>query len=107
MPETETEPAATPVSVTEQVPATNAQLAPTVPTRVFVEARLSIPPGILPAVVVSATVTTHVDVPVGTIIAGLQTILSEVLSLEVTVTRTVVVAAEVVAPDGLPVTMKL
>jgi hypothetical protein len=48
-----------------------------------------------------------VDVPVGTIIAGLQTMLSEVLSLEVTVTRTVVVAAEVVAPDGLPVTMKL
>jgi hypothetical protein len=75
-----------------------------------VSVKVTVPVGALESVVVSVTVavievvqllppTAIVQLTFGTVV--------EVLSLEVTVTLRVVVAAEVVAPDGLPVTMKL
>jgi len=75
-----------------------------------VSVKVTVPVGALESVVVSVTVavtdvvqllppTAIVQLTSGTVV--------EVLSLEVTVTLIVVVAAEVVAPDGLPVTMKL
>ncbi len=55
-------PEATPVKVTEQLPAVNMQLAPTVPTAVFDETKLTVPDGVFAAFVVSVTVAVHVEV---------------------------------------------
>jgi hypothetical protein len=65
------------------------QLAPTVPTAVFEEVKPTVPVGEFEAVVVSITVAVHVEVPVGTIVAGLHATLVEVLSLTAAVTMTV------------------
>jgi len=85
-------PTATPVKVTEHVPEVRMQLAPTVPTAVFEEVKLAVPVGVLDGVVVSATVTVQVEVPVGTIVLGLQTTLVDVLSFAAAVTVTVAAA---------------
>jgi hypothetical protein len=86
-------PTATPVKVTEQLVTLavvdKVQLASTVPTEVFEDTKLTVPPGVFKAVVVSVTVAVHLEVPVGTIVLGLQTTLVDVLSLLVTVTVTV------------------
>jgi hypothetical protein len=54
------------------------------------EVKLTLPPGAFEGVVVSATVTEHEEVPVGTIVLGLQAILVDVLSLPAA--ETVIVA---------------
>jgi hypothetical protein len=86
-------PTATPVKVAEQLvtPAVvdKVQLVSTVPTAVFEETKLTLPVGALAAVVVSATVAVQVEVPVGTIVPGVQATPVDVLSLPVTVTVTV------------------
>jgi hypothetical protein len=86
-------PTATPVKVTEQLVTLavvdKVQLASTVPTEVFEDTKLTVPPGVFEAVVVSVTVAVQLEVPVGTIVLGLQTTLVDVLSLLVTVTVTV------------------
>ena len=74
-------PAATPVKVVVQWPDDSVQLAPTVPTAVFDEVKLTVPVGVLEAVVVSVTVAVHVDVPPGAIELGVQATAVEVLSL--------------------------
>jgi hypothetical protein len=67
-------PTATLVKVTEQlaVVGDKGQLAPTVPTAVFDDAKLTEPVGVLDAVVVSVTEAVQVEVPPGTIVVGLQ-----------------------------------
>jgi hypothetical protein len=87
-------PTATPVNVTVHLPDDKVQLAPTVPTEVFEDTKLTVPPGVFDAVVVSATVAVQVEIPVGTMLLGLHATAVEVLSLLVTVTVTV--AAELV-----------
>lgn len=67
--------------MTEHVPEARVQPASTAPMRGYVDVRLTLPPGVWLAVVVSTTVTTHVEVPVGTIVLGEQLMLVEVLSL--------------------------
>ena len=62
------------------------QLAPTVPTVVSDDVKLTLPDGIFEAVVVSVTATEQDEVPVGTMEAGVQLTLVEVLSCEETVT---------------------
>jgi len=56
VPVTVKEPDATPVTVAVQLPPDNAQLAPTVPTAVSDEERLTLPDGVFAGFVVSATV---------------------------------------------------
>jgi len=85
-------PTATPVNATVHLPEDRVQLAPTVPTPGFDETKLTLPDGTLAGVVVSVTVAVHVEVPVGTIVLGLQAALVEVLSLPVAVTVTVAAA---------------
>jgi hypothetical protein len=85
-------PGATPVRIVVHVPALKVQAAPTVATPIFDEMKLTLPPGTFAGVVVSATVTEHVEVPVGRIGLGVQATLVDVLSLLVTVT--VIVAEE-------------
>ncbi len=55
-------PTATPVKVTEHLPADKVQLAPTVPTAVFDDVKLTEPVGVLAAFVVSATVAVQAEV---------------------------------------------
>ena len=77
-------PAATPVKVTEQLPAVdNIQLAPTVPTALLDDVKVTIPVGVLVGVVVSVTVPLQLVVPPGTIVGGAvpQATLVDVLSL--------------------------
>jgi hypothetical protein len=87
-------PTATPVNFAVHVPDDKVQLAPTVPTRVFEDTKLTEPPGVFDAVVVSVTVAVQVEVPVGMMVPGLQATLTAVLSLLVIVT--VIVAAVLV-----------
>ena len=70
------------MKITEQLPDIKMQLGalnepPVVPA---VNMKLTVPVGVLAGVVVSATVTVQVLVPVGTIVLGLQTTTVEVLS---------------------------
>lgn len=74
------------MNVTVHVPDDRLQLAPIVPAAVLDETKLTVPVGVFVDVVVSATVTVHVEVPVGTIVAGAQDTVVEVLSLLVVVT---------------------
>ena len=77
------------MNITEQLPVeSRVQLAPTVPTVVSDEVKLTLPDGIFEAVVVSVTATEQDEVPVGTMEAGVQLTLVEVLSCEETVTVT-------------------
>jgi hypothetical protein len=87
-------PTATPVKVTAHVPEDRVQLAPTVPTPVFDETKLTLPDGTLAGFLVSPTVAVQVEALVGIIELGLQATLVDVLSLPVTVT--VMVAAVLV-----------
>ncbi len=80
MPVTVAEPGATPVKLTEQLPDTKLQLAPTVPTAVLDETKLTEPVAVFAAVVVSVTVAVQVETPPMLIEAGLQTTAVEVLS---------------------------
>ncbi len=82
-------PTATPVNAAVHLPDDSVQLAPTVPTEVFEDTKLTVPPGVFDAVVVSVTVAVQVEVPVGTMVLGLQATAVDVLSLLVTVTVTV------------------
>jgi len=89
VPPIEAVPGATPVNVTVHAPALKVHEAPTVPTGVFDEVKLTLPPGTFEGVVVSLTVTAHAEVPVRMIVVGLQAMLIEALSLVVAVTVTV------------------
>jgi len=80
VPVTVAEPGATPVKLTEQLPDTKLQLAPTVPTAVLDETKLTEPVAVFAAVVVSVTVAVQVETPPMLIEAGLQTTAVEVLS---------------------------
>jgi hypothetical protein len=82
------------VNATVHLPDDRVQLAVTVPIEVLEETKLTVPPGIFDAVVVSTTVTVQEEVPVGTMVLGLQTMAMDVLSLLVALTVTV--AAELV-----------
>jgi len=82
-------PTVTPVKVTVHLPDDRAQLAPTVPTDVFEDTKLTVPPGVFDMDVVSVTVAVQVEVPVGAIVPGLQATAVDVLSLLVAVTVTV------------------
>jgi hypothetical protein len=75
------------VNVTEQVALVdNVQLAPIVlPVAVPVMVKLTVPVGVFDGVVVSATVAVQLEVPVGTIVAGLQATDVEVASFALTV----------------------
>lgn len=79
-------PAATPVSVAVHLPALKVQVVVTVATPVFDEVKPTLPVGTLEGVVVSETVAVQVEVPVGTIVTGLQAMVVDVLSLLVAVT---------------------
>ncbi len=82
-------PAATPVNVVVHLPEDKVQLTPTVPVEVFEDTKLTVPPGVFDAVVVSVTVAVQVEVAAGTMALGLQTTAVDVVSLLVTVTVTV------------------
>ena len=89
-------PVATPVKLTEHVETVvdvpegaNVQLAPTVPTAVFDDVKLTEPlgaAGTVGGVVVSVTVAVHVEVAPAEIEAGLQTTAVDVLSIRTTTT---------------------
>src|SRR5438552_16345407 len=102
MPVTVAVPAATPVKATEHLPEDRKQLAPTVPTAVSEEVKLTTPVGVFEAVVVSVTVAVQVETPVGTIEPGLQATLVEVLSL----VTTPYVPARMVATSMSPILSK-
>ena len=86
MPVTVATPGATPVKAAVQLPPDKVQLAATVPTRVLEDTKVTLPVAVLAGVVVSATVAVQVEIPVGTIVLGLQATLVVVVSL-----RTVIV----------------
>ncbi len=79
-------PGKTPVKVTVQLPAVKPQLAPTVPTAVLDDVKVTEPVGVLAAFVVSVTVAVQVDVPPMLMLAGAQETLVDVLSSFITVT---------------------
>ena len=81
MPATVAVPAATPVNVVVQWPDDRVQLAPTVPTAVFEEVKLTVPVGVLEAVVVSVAVAVQVEVPPGATELGVHETVVDVLSL--------------------------
>ncbi len=89
-------PTATPVKATVHLPDDKMQLAPTVPTVVSDDVKLTVPVGVLDAVVVSVTVTVQVEVAPGRIVLGLHATLVDVVSLPVTVT--VIVADPLLLP---------
>ena len=74
-------PIATPVKVVAHFPEDRVQLAPTVPTAVSEDVKLTVPVGVFEAVVVSVTVAVQVEVALGAIVLGLQATTVEVLSL--------------------------
>jgi hypothetical protein len=103
----EPEPAVVPVNITEQLPDESIQVValnkpPVVPA---VRVKVTVPVGVFAGVVVSATVATTLAVQLVPPNAMLQltfpTLVDE-LSLAVTVTLTLVVDPEAVAPTGLP-----
>jgi hypothetical protein len=96
VPVTVAEPATRPVNITEHEPAASMQLAPTVPTVEFDDANITVPVGVLEAVVVSVTEAVHVEVAATLIVPALQTILVEVLSFERGITVTVFEVPELV-----------
>jgi hypothetical protein len=75
-------PTATPVNVTEHLPDDRVQLAPTVPTAVLDDVKLTEPVGVLETVVVSVTVAVQVEEALGRIVPGVQVTAVDVLSLE-------------------------
>ncbi len=81
-------PGATPVKLTEQLPTVRAQLAPTVPTAVFDETKVTVPVAVLAAFVRSVTVAVQVDAAPMLMLAGVQATAVDVVSL-----------ATVIAPD--------
>ena len=89
MPVTVAVPPEIPVNATVHLPDDRVQPAVTVPIEVLEETKVTVPPGIFDAVVVSTTVTVQVEVPVGTMVLGLQAMAMDVLSLPVAVTVTV------------------
>jgi hypothetical protein len=98
-------PGATPVAETVQEPdVVRLQLVPTVPTEEADDVKVTVPDGVFAGVVVSATVTVQVELPPILMLAGAQATLVEVESI-VTVTLTDVEA--VVAPRGVPVTIRV
>jgi hypothetical protein len=82
VPATVAVPGAIPVKLTEQLPDTSVQLAPTVKTAVLDETKLTVPVGVFDGFVVSVTVAVQVDVPPMIIVAGLQATAVEVLSFK-------------------------
>ncbi len=96
MPVTVAVPAATPVKVTVQLPEVKLQLAPTVPTAVLDDVKLTLPVGVFEAVVLSVMVAVQVEVAPTLMVLGAQTTAVDVLSLAVT--PIVIVAAALVLP---------
>jgi hypothetical protein len=89
-------PGARPVSITEHEPAARVQLASTVPTVVFDDANVTLPVGVLEAVVVSVTEAVQVEVAPMLRLLALQATLVEVLSFDGGVTVTVFEVPELV-----------
>jgi hypothetical protein len=83
---------ARPVKVTEQLPETRLQLAPTVPAAGFDAVKPRVPVGVLEVEFRSVTVAVHVDVWPTRMMLGTQTTLVDVVSFATAVT---VMAAEV------------
>ena len=73
-------PVATLVKSAVHLPADSEQLADTVPTPGFDDAKLTVPVGTFEAVVVSGTDAVQLEVPPMAIVLGLQAILEDVLS---------------------------
>ncbi len=73
-------PGATPVKVTVHLPAVKLQLAPTVPTAVLDDVKVTEPVGVLAGVVVSVTVAVQVDIPPTLMLARAQETPVDVLS---------------------------
>ena len=92
-------PLAMPAKTVMHLPALRVQVAPTVPTAVFDEVKLTAPEGVFEAVVVSVTVAVQVEVPPGAIELGVHETAVEVLS---TVTLCVTVAPWMVSERGVP-----
>jgi len=84
-------PGARPVKVTEQLPETKLQLAPTVPAAGFDAVKLTVPVGVLEVEFRSVTVAVHVDVWPTRMMLGAQTTPVDVVSFTTAVT---VMAAE-------------
>jgi hypothetical protein len=106
VPVTVAEPGATPVNVTVQPPDDKVQLAPTVPTVVSEDVNVTLPVGAFNGVVVSETVTVHVEVPPMLMLLGEQATAVEVLSSEATLNMTVVVwISEALVPVTVTVTL--
>jgi hypothetical protein len=80
VPVTVAEPGATPLNVTMQVPDTSVQLAPTVPTVVSDDVKVTVPVGVFEGVVVSETVAVQVEVPPMPMLVDAQDTTVEVLS---------------------------
>ncbi len=93
-------PGKTPVKVTVQLPDVKGQLAPTVPTAVFDDMKVTEPVGVLAAFVVSVTVALQLEVPPMLMLAGAQETLVDVLSIFPTLAVTIVSGtAAAVVPD--------
>ena len=98
-------PVVTPAKETVHLPADKVQLAPTVPTAVLDEVKLTLPPGVFAGVVVSVTVAVHVESAAGTIVLGLQATLVAVLSLAATTLKVTTAFRVTVKPEKEPVTV--
>lgn len=95
----------TPAKETVHLPKDKVQLAPTVPTAVLDEVKLTLPPGVFAGVVVSVTVAVQVESPAGTIVLGLHATLVEVLSLDAATVRVTTAFRVTVKPEKDPVTV--
>lgn len=80
MPVTVAEPGETPVKDTLQLPLTRGQLAPTVPTELAEDVKVTVPVGVFAALVVSVTVAVQVEVPPMLMLAGAHETEVDVLS---------------------------
>jgi hypothetical protein len=108
VPVTEAVPRATPVNVTEQLPDTRTQLAPTVPTGVSDETKLTAPVGVFAAFVISVTVAAQIEVPPMLIEAGLQNTAVDVLSIATVIVLDVPeLLLKFESPEYVPVTAAL
>jgi hypothetical protein len=96
VPVTVVEPTTRPVNITEHEPAASMQLAPTAPTVEFEDANVTLPVGVLEAVVMSVTEAVQVEVAPMSIVPAVQAMLVEVLSFDGAVTVTVFEVPELV-----------
>ncbi len=90
------------MKVTVQLPDVKEQLAPTVPTAVFDDVKVTEPVAVLAAFVVSVTVALQLDVPPMLMLAATQETLVDVLSRTLLTTLAVTIVSGT-APMVIPV----